>query len=121
MQAYSFSKFCLGMCYWTDSSTSSIERECHAGPHPKLERDLQQEVEGAADIMLEVPRTAQSQYYLADHGASRTSFNFESSCERFITFVNDAELAILSTPCYTIGQCIVVMNTKYLHVKINNL
>ena len=37
-------------------------------------------------------------------------------CERFITFVNDAELAILS-----IGQCIVVMNTKYLHVKINNL
>ena len=45
MQACSFSKFCLGMCDWTDSSTL-IERECHAGPHPKLERDLQQEVEG---------------------------------------------------------------------------
>ena len=46
---------------------------------------------------------------------------FESSCERFITFLNDAELAILSILCYTIGQCIVVMDTKYLHVQINNL
>ena len=49
------------MCDWTDSSTSSIERECHAGPHPKLERDLQQEVEGGRQPlrarMLEVART----------------------------------------------------------------
>ena len=65
MQACSFGKFCLGteVCETgltaLDTSTSSIERECHAGPHPKLERDLQQEVEGRRQsLALEVARTA---------------------------------------------------------------
>ena len=101
------------MCDWTDSSTlhrsSASATYAYAGPHPKLERDLQQEVEGGRQLLTYHARGRA-------HGASETSFTFESSRERFITFVNDAEFAILS-----IGQCIVVMNIKYLHVKINNL
>ena len=80
MQACSFSKFCLGMCDWTDSSTLDrahlIERECHAGPHPKLERDLQQEVEGGRQ-----PLTYRYHVRGRAHGASETSFTFESSRE----------------------------------------
>ena len=36
------------MCNWTDCPGCEyfIERECHTGPHSKLERDLQQEVVG---------------------------------------------------------------------------
>ena len=85
MQACSFSKFCLGtgVCATgltaLDTSTSLIERKCHAGPLPKLERDLQQEVKGRRQplrLALEVARTATLQtqskgerYYLADHAA----------------------------------------------------
>ena len=89
-------------------------------PHPKLEHDLQQEVEGGRQ-QLTVVRTATDSHNHAARfasGASGTSFTFESSCEHFTTFVNDAELAILSILCYMYS---VVMNTCYLHVKINNL
>ena len=93
MQACSFGKFCLGteVCATgltaLDTSTSSIEREyeCHAGPHPKLERDLQQEVvEGGRQpltitlaLALEVARTATNTVTVLPrcvHGASGTSF-----------------------------------------------
>ena len=116
MQACSFGKFCLGtrVCATgltaLDTSTSSIERECHAGPHPKLERDLQQEVEGGRQPVnsspsrwcsrSHAPLQIQSQYYLADHAACAQCewnelYTFKSSRECFTTFVNDAELAIV--------------------------
>ena len=74
---------------WTPKSEYFLEREfeCHAGPHPKLERDLhaiQQEVEGAADDnssrSREPLQTVTTMLHVGS-GESGLSFTFESSCE----------------------------------------
>ena len=83
------------MCDWTDCPGCEyfIERECHARPHPKLECDLQQEVEGGRQLTLHARTTDTVTIPLTTphvgNGASRTSFTFESSCERFTTIAND--------------------------------
>ena len=80
---------------------------CDVGPHPKLERDLQQEVEDGRQPLTLV-RTATDTVTTTLHvgsGASGTSFTFESSCEHLTSFVNDAELAILSMLCYNVFGC----------------
>ena len=77
MQACSFRKFCLGMCDWTDSSTRTLDRaRVPRRATPKLERDLQQEVEGGRQ-----PLTYRYHVRGRAHGASETSFTFESSRE----------------------------------------
>ena len=50
MQACAFTKFCLGMCDWTDcqgSKKASTSSSATPGHTTILEHDLQQEVESA--------------------------------------------------------------------------
>ena len=102
MQACPFGKFCLGMCDWTDcpggrlASTSSTDlwTDHQATPdrgHTPERLEPQPQREPLAPLPTNANHASPS--ICAD---LRTSSTLEPSHERFSTFVNDDELAVLS-------------------------